>query len=134
MKSPDTPTGTKYPLTGSASHGIDSHHVQRYITDKGDVQNEGNVQGGHLPGRPYPVGYGSMLPRKQEVDNLLVPAALSATHAAFGSIRMEPVFMILGQSASVAASLAIDHKMSVQDLPYSSLQSKLLEYGQVLSI
>ncbi len=118
---------------GLASHGIDSHHVQRYVTDKDDVQNEGNVMGGHLPGRPYPVGYGSILPRKQEVDNLLVPAAISATHVAFGSIRMEPVFMILGQSASVAASLAIDHKMSVQDLPYSSLKARLLEYGQVLN-
>ena len=115
---------------GMGSYGMDSHNVQRYLTTEGNVQNEGDVEV-HLDS-PYPISYRSLLPQKEECTNLLVPVCLSASHIAYGSIRMEPVFMILGQSAAVAASLAIDHHQPVQDVPYSLLKDKLLELNQVL--
>ncbi|MBP7505295.1 MAG: FAD-dependent oxidoreductase, partial [Prolixibacteraceae bacterium] len=91
---------------GMGSYTIDSHNVQRYIDENGNVQNEGDV-GLELPG-PYAIAYGSVVPTKEDCTNLLVPVCVSATHIAYGSIRMEPVFMILGQSAAVAACMAID--------------------------
>ena len=115
---------------GLAAYGMDSHHVQRYIDANGYVQNEGNVQAG-VAG-PYPISYRSIIPKAEEVTNLLVPVSLSATHIAFGSIRMEPVFMVLGQSAAAAASLAIDQKVPVQQLPYDRLKGVLLEAKQRL--
>src|SRR5688500_10772665 len=96
---------------GMGAYNMDSHHVQRYVTAEGFVRNEGDVQVG---ARPYPISYRSIRPRGDECENLLVPVCLSASHIAFGSIRMEPVFMVLGQSAATAAVHAIDGQTSVQ--------------------
>ncbi len=115
---------------GLAAYGMDSHHVQRYVDANGFVKNEGNVQGS-VAG-PYPISYRSIIPRENEASNLLVPVCLSATHIAFGSIRMEPVFMVLGQSAAIAASLAIDQEKTVQDLTYASLKPLLIQCHQRL--
>jgi hypothetical protein len=115
---------------GMGSYTIDSHNVQRYVDQNGNVQNEGDVGVG-LPG-PYEIAYGSIIPKKKECTNLLVPVCVSASHIAYGSIRMEPVFMILGQSAAVAACLAIDKKKAVQDVAYSELKNILLQKGQIL--
>ncbi|HYG35674.1 MAG TPA: FAD-dependent oxidoreductase, partial [Clostridia bacterium] len=95
---------------GMGSYTIDSHNVQRYITPEGYVQNEGDIGVG-TPG-PYAIAYGALVPKKGQCDNLLVPVCVSSSHIAFGSIRMEPVFMILGQSAATAAAMAIDSKTS----------------------
>jgi hypothetical protein len=116
------------------SYNMDSHNVQRIVVKDADgkayVRNEGDVQVN--PGRPYPIEYGSLIPKKDQCTNLLVPVCVSVTHIAYGSIRMEPVFMILGQSAATAACLAIDQKIAVQDLAYTDLSAKLLADGQVL--
>lgn len=115
---------------GMGSYGIDSHNIQRYITPEGYVQNEGDI--GVSTKGPYQISYGSLVPKKGQVANLLVPVCLSSSHIAYGSIRMEPVFMILGQSAATAAAIAIDGNMSVQDVPYEKLRAHLLAGGQVL--
>lgn len=115
---------------GMGAYTMDSHNVQRYVTQDGWVKNEGDVQVGGFP--PYPISYQSLVPRAEEASNLLVPVCLSASHMAFGSIRMEPVFMVLGQTAAVAASLAIDEEVSVQEVPYEDLRKILLEKGQIL--
>jgi hypothetical protein len=115
---------------GLGAYGMDSHHVQRYVTSEGFVKNEGNVQAG-VKG-PYPISYRSIVPRQNECNNLLVPICLSATHIAFGSVRMEPVFMVLGQSAATAACLAIDYHTTVQKLNYNLLKKKLIEDNQRL--
>lgn len=115
---------------GLGAYGMDSHHVQRYVDANGYVQNEGNVEAHGF--KPYPISYMSLVPKKEECENLIVPVCLSATHIAFGSIRMEPVFMVLGQSAATAASLAIDAKLSVQEVPYQKLKTALLKNGQRL--
>jgi hypothetical protein len=90
---------------GLAAYGMDSHHVQRHLDAKGHVRNEGDVQV-RVAG-PYPISYRALVPKSAECANLLVTVALSASHIAYGSIRMEPVFMVLGQSAATAAALAI---------------------------
>ncbi len=115
---------------GMGSYTMDSHNVQRYITPQGLVQNEGDI-GVRTP-RPYEIAYGSLVPKKSECQNLLVPVCVSSSHIAFGSIRMEPVFMILGQSAATAAVLAIDSNTSVQEVSYDSLKARLLKDGQIL--
>jgi len=115
---------------GMGSYSIDSHNVQRYVTPEGWVQNEGDL-GVPLPA-PYPVDYGVLLPPRDQAANLLVPVCVSASHVAYGSVRMEPVFMILGQSAATAAALALEAGCAVQDLPYESLRRRLLADGQVL--
>jgi hypothetical protein len=112
------------------SYTIDSHNVQRYITPEGYVQNEGDI--GVSAGGPYAIAYGALVPQRGQADNLLVPVCVSSSHIAFGSIRMEPVFMILGQSAATAAALAIDARLAVQDVPYARLRERLLQDGQVL--
>ena len=109
---------------------MDSHHVQRYVDVNGFIQNEGNVEARGYP--PYPVSYRSIVPRESECTNLIVPVCISASHIAFGSLRMEPVFMILGQSAAVAAAHAIDRNSSVQNIDYTLLKKDLLRYGQIL--
>src|SRR5690606_29913944 len=98
---------------GLAAYTMDSHNCQRIVVD-GQVKNEGNVEVGGFP--PYPISYRAIIAKKAEASNLFVPVCLSASHIAFGSIRMEPVFMVLGQSAAIAASLAIDHNVPVQDV------------------
>ena len=115
---------------GMGSYGIDSHNIQRYITPEGHVQNEGDI--GVSTNGPYQISYGALTPKKGQAANLLVPVCVSSSHIAYGSIRMEPVFMILGQSAATAAAMAIDADISVQDVPYDKLRSKLLADGQVL--
>ena len=115
---------------GMGSYTMDSHHVQRYVTEDGYVANEGDV-GVKLPG-PYKVSYGSLVPLQEDCENLLVPVCLSTSHIAFGSVRMEPVFMILGQSAATAAAMAIDKRLPVQELNYADLRERLLADGQVL--
>lgn len=117
---------------GMGSYTMDSHNIQRYVTGEGYVQNEGDV--GVHPGKPYKISYGSIVPKKEECTNLLVPVCVSSSHIAFGSIRMEPVFMILGQSAATAACMAIDRKEAVQDIDYSLLKEKLLSKNQILEI
>ncbi len=114
---------------GLAAYTMDSHNCQRIVVD-GQAKNEGNVEIYGFP--PYPISYRSIIPKPTEVSNLLVPVCLSASHIAFGSIRMEPVFMILAQSAATAASLAIDTGKSVQDLDYARLRKKLLADKQIL--
>ena len=115
---------------GMGSYAMDSHHVQRYITPERYVQNEGDI--GVIPSSPYAIDYGSLVPKKDECTNLLVPVCVSSSHIAFGSIRMEPVFMILGQSAAAAAVLAIENNCKVQDVAYDELQKILLDRKQVL--
>ncbi|MGV8095762.1 MAG: FAD-dependent oxidoreductase [Mangrovibacterium sp.] len=117
---------------GMAAYGMDSHHVKRYVNSEGYVKNEGNVEA-HVK-YPFPVSYRSIVPKKEECSNLLVPVCLSATHIAFGSIRMEPVFMVLGQSAAAAACQAIDEKKDIQEINYHQLRKKLLEEKQVLEV
>ena len=114
---------------GMGSYTIDSHNVRRYVTPEGNVQNEGDI-GVHIS--PYSIAYGALVPKRGEIANLFAPVACSATHIAYGSIRMEPVFMILGQSAATAAVLAIDGDLAVQDVPYAALRARLLADGQVL--
>jgi hypothetical protein len=115
---------------GLAAYTMDSHNVQRYVTKDGNVLNEGDVQVGSFS--PYPISYGSIVPKAAECSNLLVPVCLSASHIAYGSIRMEPVFMVLGESAATAAVLAIDNKCGVQKVDYAKLRTRLLEDKQVL--
>jgi len=116
---------------GLAAYGMDSHNVQRYVTKDGFVLNEGDVQVG-VAG-PYPISYRSLVPKAAECTNLLVPVCLSASHIAYGSIRMEPVFMVLGQSSATAAVFAIDGKCDVQKIEYAKLRERLLVDKQVLA-
>jgi hypothetical protein len=114
---------------GMGTYTIDSHNVQRYITPEGHVQNEGDIGVGITP---YAIAYGALVPKRGQCGNLLVSICVSSSHIAFGSIRMEPVFMILGQSAATAAALALDGDLPVQDVPYAKLRERLLKDGQVL--
>jgi hypothetical protein len=117
---------------GMGSYAMDSHNIQRYIKEDGFVQNEGDI-GTHVK-KPYKISYGSIIPKKTECKNLLVPVCVSSSHIAFGSIRMEPVFMILGQSAGTAVVMAIDKKIAVQDIPFNELRERLLKDGQVMEL
>lgn len=114
---------------GMGAYNMDSHNTQRYVTAEGYARNEGDIQIGT---RPYPISYRSIRPRESECNNLLVPVCMAASHIAYGSIRMEPVFMVLGQSAATAASLSIDAKTSVQQLDYAKLSERLVADKQVL--
>ncbi len=112
-----------------AAYTMDSHNCRRFIQD-GHVLNEGDVQ---VPaGPPYPIAYQSIVPRRGECENLFVPFCLSASHIAFGSIRMEPVFMIIAESCVHAARLAMENSTSVQEVPYAALRSRLISAGQIL--
>ncbi len=122
-------TNIPHPI-GMGSYALDSHNAQRYVTGEGFVQNEGDI--GVKPDRPYSIEYGAILPRENECANLLVPVCVSSSHIAFGSIRMEPVFMILGQSAATAGVLAIEENTSPQKLPYEKLRQALLKDKQRL--
>ncbi len=114
---------------GLASYGMDSHNCQRIVI-QGAVRNEGDVE---IPvRRPYPVSYRSLVPKAAECTNLLVPVCLSASHIGYGSIRMEPVYMMLGQSAGTAAALAVDGKTTVQKVDYAKLRERLLADKQIL--
>lgn len=107
---------------GYAAYTMDSHNCDRLVVN-GMVKNEGNVEVGGFP--PFPISYRSIVPKRNEIDNLLVPVCLSASHIAFGSIRMEPVFMVLAQSAAVAATIAIDKKIAIQDVDVNEIKAEL---------
>jgi hypothetical protein len=120
---------------GLASYSMDSHFCQRVIVEEDGevtVRNEGGF-GLSFP-KPYPISYRSIIPKREECTNLIVPVCLSASHVAYGSIRMEPVFMILGQSAGTAACIAIDDRVPVQDVKYRKLKKQLLLNKQRLSM
>jgi hypothetical protein len=111
---------------GMAAYTMDSHNIQRIVIEKDGkkmAKNEGNVEVGGFG--PYPISYRALIPKESECQNLLVPVCLSASHIAYGSIRMEPVFMVLGQSTALAAAMAIDAKTSVQKIDVAKLQQKL---------
>ncbi|AQG81648.1 FAD-dependent oxidoreductase [Spirosoma montaniterrae] len=113
---------------GMAAYTMDSHNCQRLIVEKDGqamVKNEGDVQVGGFP--PYPVSYRALVPKRGSIQNLLVPVCLSATHIAYGSIRMEPVFMVLAQSSALAACQAIDENKAVQDIDVKKLQNQLAQ-------
>ena len=114
---------------GMGAYNMDSHHIQRYITKEGHVRNEGDVQ---VRVRPYPISYRSIRPKAAECTNLLVPVCLGASHIAYGSIRMEPVFMVLGQSAATAAVHAIEQGVDIQRIDAAKLKARLEQDGQVL--
>jgi hypothetical protein len=116
---------------GMGSYTMDSHNVQRYIKSDGYVQNEGDI--GVHPKEPYKIDLGSLLPKQEQCNNLVVPVCVSSSHIAFGSIRMEPVFMILGQSAGTVAGMALEKGIKVHELKYEDLRDVLLKDGQVLS-
>lgn len=116
---------------GLGSYTMDSHNVQRFVTPEGLVQNEGDVQ---VPaGGSYAISYKAIVPKQGEAENLLVPVCLSSSHIAYGGIRMEPVFMVLGQSAATAAALAIDADVPVQEVDYNKLRQRLEADGQQLT-
>lgn len=117
---------------GMGSYTMDSHNIQRYIKPDGYVQNEGDI--GVHPKNPYKIDLGTILPKKEQCDNLLVTTAVSSSHIAFGSIRMEPVFMILGQSAGTVAVLALEKDIGIHEVEYAELKDILLKDGQILSL
>ena len=114
---------------GLAAYNMDSHNCQRLVRN-GRAENEGDVQ--VAPMSPYPISYRAIVPGAAQCENLLVPVCLAASHIAYGSIRMEPVFMILGQSAATAAALAIDEKVPVQRVDYPALRTRLEADAQIL--
>ena len=115
---------------GLGSYNLDSHNTRHYVDASGHVRNEGNIE--VSPGRVYGISYRAIIPKRVEADNLLAPVAVSASHIAYGSIRMEPVFMILGQSAGAAAALSLDAGTPVQDIDYTKLRGVLVSEGQVI--
>jgi hypothetical protein len=115
---------------GMGSYNLDSHNTQRYIRPDGFVENEGDIE---LPtNHPYMIDLGSIMPKQEECRNLLVTVCVSSSHIAFGSIRMEPVFMILGQSAGTIVSLALEKNKSIYDLNYEEIKTRLESDGQIL--
>jgi len=112
-----------------ASYPLDSHGVTLYVDEHGQLWRERGFFSG---GKPFPVSYKALRPRATECENLLVPCCLSASHAAYGSVRMEPVFMMLGHAAGAAASLAVERQVSVQEVPYPLLRERLLAQKQIL--
>lgn len=115
---------------GMGSYQMDSHNCQRYVDDNGFVRNEGDIQVGLK--KPYQISYRSIRPKAESCKNLLVPVCISSSHIAYGSVRMEPVFMVLGQSAATAACLALEDGVSVQEVPYAKLAARLVADRQVL--
>jgi hypothetical protein len=116
---------------GLGSYGTDTHEIRRIVRD-GVVIREGKTAGGRGGFGPYQIGYGAIVPKQHECENLFVTFALSASHTAFSSLRMEPVFMITSQSAATAAALAIDERVSVQQVDYATLRKRLLQDYQLL--
>jgi len=116
---------------GMGAYAMDSHNTQRYVTADGKARNEGDVQV-RVP-QPYGISYRALTPQFEDADNVLVPVGISASHIAFGSVRMEPVFMVLAESAAIAAAIATERDCAVQDVPYRELQPRLLQAGQVLA-
>jgi hypothetical protein len=122
---------TKPDSIGMGSYESDSHHVQRVPTADKTVENEGEM---YVVTNPYEIPYRMILPKSGQVDNLLVPVCFSASHVAYSTIRMEPQYMIIGQAAGVAATLAVRHKVPVRDISIPELQKRLLEEHAILSL
>jgi hypothetical protein len=120
---------TKPDAIGMGSYNSDSHNVQRIVNRDGFVRNEGDMQ---VAVKPYQIPYRAMLPKKAEMENLLVPVCFSATHVAYSTLRMEPQYMIFGQAAGVAAALAIRGNVAVQDIDAARLTRTLVEHGAIL--
>ena len=114
---------------GMGAYNMDSHNTQRFVTPEGFARNEGDIQ---KPTKPYPISYRSIRPKEEECTNLLVPVCLAASHISYGSIRMEPVFMVMGQSAATAAVHSIYENTTVQRIDYSRLKEQFIKDGQVL--
>lgn len=117
---------------GLGSYGTDVHEIRRIVKD-GVVIREGKIAGGRDGAPPYAVGYDAIVPKRSECENLFVAFALSSSHVAFASIRMEPVFMCSSQSAAAAAVLAMDANQAVQDVDYEALKAVLIKHKQVLT-
>jgi hypothetical protein len=115
---------------GLGSYAMDSHAIKYFVSPRGYLTRDGGMF--HKVPKPYGISYHALMPKRNECKNLLVTVCVSATHAAYGSIRMEPVFMVLGQSAATAASLAIDRNITLQDMPYDLLRARLLADGQII--
>jgi len=122
---------TKTDSVGMGSYNSDSHNIQRVAMPDGSVRNEGDVQ---VSVQPYEISFRAILPKQSETDNLLVPVCLSASHVAYSSVRMEPQYMIVGQAAGVAASMAVKAKTSVQKIDISVLQKNLAEHSAILHL
>ena len=120
---------TKPDAIGMGSYNSDSHNVQRYVTEDGMVQNEGNME---VPVAPYQIPYRILLPRRTEVSNLMVPVCLSASHVAYSTLRMEPVYMVIGQAAGVAAAMTIKGKIPIHDINTQTLAAKLKSQRAIL--
>jgi hypothetical protein len=120
---------TKPDVIGMGSYNSDSHNVQRYVTEEGYVQNEGNME---VPVTPYQIPYRLILPKRSEVTNLLVTVCFSASHVIYSTLRMEPVYMIIGQAAGAAAKMAIDERAAVQDIDAAVLTATLRDQGAAL--
>jgi len=130
MTQKDVQTDVKKPdPIGMGSYGIDSHNIQRVVSKEGFVVNEGDTE---VPSQPYQIPYRILVPKRQEVQNLLVPVCVSASHIAYGSLRMEPQYMIMGQAAGVAAKLAIANNQAVQEIDTAQLGRELKEEGVIL--
>jgi len=122
---------SKLDAIGMGSYNIDSHNFERVVMPDGSVQNEGNTE---VPVQPYQIPYGILVPRAKQVSNLLVPVCVSASHVAYSSLRLEPQYMIMGQAAGVAASMAARTDTPVQDVDIQTLQEKLLHGGTILEL
>jgi hypothetical protein len=120
---------TKPDVIGMGSYNSDSHNIQRIVNEAGFVENEGDMQ---VPVTPYQIPYRVMLPKKTDATNLLVPVCFSATHVAYSTLRMEPQYMIIGHAAGVAAKMAIDAKVPVQDIDRAALTSTLRQQRAVM--
>jgi hypothetical protein len=132
MRQEDCAKALKKPDSiGMGAFILDSHAVQRLVNAEGNVIDEGNFDVGI---RPYQIPYRCVTPKREECENLLVPVALSASHVTYGSIRMEPQFMILGHSCGVAAALALQENLPVQEVSVPALQAKLRAQKQVLEL
>jgi hypothetical protein len=122
---------TKPDSIGMGSYNSDSHNIQRVVMADGTVKNEGDVQ---VPVEPYEIAYRSITPRRSETENLLVPVCLSASHAAYSSVRMEPQYMIIGQAAGVAAAISVHRHQKIQDVAVPELQERLQRRGAILHL
>jgi hypothetical protein len=130
MTQRDTQTDLAKPdPIGMGSYMADSHNVQRYLQEDGTVQNEGDTE---VPTIPFQIPYRAILPKYDECRNLLVPVCASASHVAYGALRLEPVYMIMGQAAGVACKTAIDRNQDVQRIDTSELTAKLTQSGAVM--
>jgi hypothetical protein len=132
MRQADLQTDRSKPDSiGMGSYNSDSHNIQRVAMPDGTVKNEGDVQ---VPVEPYEIAYRSITPRRSEADNLLVPVCLSASHAAYSSVRMEPQYMIIGQAAGVAAAIAVHRQRRIQEVGIPELQERLQRHGAILHL